>query len=179
MENINFPKRVRVYLPLIALLVLLVFLMPRVPKFHFDYRKGSPWMYETLISQFDFPILKTESQLQEEREKVGSSIIPYYRLDQSVRPQVEMKLASFDFGNQQEVGQRLSSVLSEIYSRGVLASVSPSNQTASGLIYVQKDKRAVKVPVAEVYTSETAIQKLYGSFLETYSKEKTDSLSYV
>ena len=67
MEKINFPKRFRAYLQLIALFLLLVFMMPKSPQINYDYRKGSPWMYETLIAQFDFPILKTETQLQEER----------------------------------------------------------------------------------------------------------------
>ena len=175
MENINFPKRYRVYLPLVALLVLLVFLMPRVPKFHFDYRKGSPWMYETLISQFDFPILKTEAQLQEEREAVGSSVIPYYRIDQNIRPQLESRLSALDFGKYPEVRHRLSAALSEIYSRGILAT--SSDQTPTGLIYVQKDKRAVKVPVAEVYSLESALQAIYSSVLETYTLTLDLSLS--
>ena len=175
MENINFPKRFRVYLPLIALLVLMVLLMPRTPKFHSDYRKGAPWMYETLISQFDFPILKTEAQLQEEREKVGSSVIPYFRIDQSVRPQVESRLASIDFGRHQDIRHRISAALTEIYSRGILAS-SGSEEAPSGLIYVQKDKRAVKVPVVEIYTQETARQKIYSSVLELTSREVADSL---
>ena len=176
MEKIQFPKRFRVYLPLIALLVLMVFLMPRAPKFHFDYRKGAPWMYETLMAQFDFPVLKTETQLQEERESVGSSVTPYYRIDQSVRPQVDSKLASLDFGDFPEIGHRLSSAISEIYSRGVIAISSASPQTSSGLVFVQKDKRAVKVPLAEIYTQETALQKVYSSVLEVCSKNVADSL---
>ena len=176
METRNFPKRYRVYIPLVALLALLVFLMPRAPKFHFDYRKGSPWMYETLISQFDFPVLKTEAQLQEERELVGSSVIPYYRIDQNIRPQVDAKLASLDFASFPEVGHRLSSAVSDIYSRGVIAVSSTSPQTSSGLVFVQKDKRAVKVPLAEIYTQETALQKVYSSILEICSKNFADSL---
>lgn len=176
METRNFPKRYRVYIPLVALLALLVFLMPRAPKFHFDYRKGSPWMYETLISQFDFPVLKTEAQLQEERELVGSSVIPYYRIDQNIRPQVDAKLASLDFAPFPEVGHRLSSAVSDIYSRGVIAVSSTSPQTSSGLVFVQKDKRAVKVPLAEIYTQETALQKVYSSILEICSKNFADSL---
>ena len=64
MENINFPKGFKVYLPLLVLFLLLVFMMPRDPKFYADYEKGSPWMYETLVTQFDFPVLKTAEQLQ-------------------------------------------------------------------------------------------------------------------
>lgn len=79
MEKINFPRQYKVYIPLAALFVMMVFLMPRNARFNYDYRKGSPWMYETLIAQFDFPVLKTEQQLMLEKEKVGSEVIPYYR----------------------------------------------------------------------------------------------------
>ena len=85
MEKMNFPKGIRTYLPLIALFFLLVFLMPRSPKFNFDFKKGSPWMYETLVAQFDFPVLKTEQQLMLEKEKVGSEVIPYYRYEPKVK----------------------------------------------------------------------------------------------
>ena len=93
MENINFPKGFKVYWPLLTLFILLVFMMPRAPKFHYDYKKGSPWMYETLVTQFDFPVLKTAQQLQEEREKAGSTVVPYYKLDQDAAIQAENSLA--------------------------------------------------------------------------------------
>lgn len=176
MEKINFPKRFRVYLPLIAIWVLLVILMPRAPKFHYDYRKGAPWMYETLISQFDFPILKTEAELQEEREKVGSSVIPYYRHDRSVRPQVEAKLNSLDFGKYQDLKHSISSAVSDVYARGILAASSGTPQTSSGLIYVQKDRRAMKTSVSEIYTQETALEKVYAEVLESCPRKVADSV---
>ena len=54
------PKIPRKFIPLVFVFAVLVLLMPRTAKFNYDYKKGSPWPYETLISQFDFPILKTE-----------------------------------------------------------------------------------------------------------------------
>ena len=75
MEKNNFPKGVKVYLPLVLLFVLVVFLMPRSSRFSYDYKKGAPWQYETLISQFDFPVLKTEEQYQRELEQAGSRVI--------------------------------------------------------------------------------------------------------
>ena len=84
MEKSKLPRRFRAYLPLLGLFVLILFLMPKSPKFTYDYKKGSPWMYETLVAQFDFPLLKTDAQYQEEREKAGSGITPFYRHDASV-----------------------------------------------------------------------------------------------
>ena len=62
--TVNF----RVLVPLALLFVILTLIFPRAAKFRYDYRKGSPWAYETLIAQFDFPILKTDEQL---RDKVS------------------------------------------------------------------------------------------------------------
>lgn len=147
MDKINFPRRFRVYAPLVCLFVALVFLFPKSPKFNFSYTKGSPWMYETLVAKFDFPILKTDAQLIAEREAAASSVVPYYRLDASVAEEIDRNLAEIDFGNWQSVRPVISSTLSSIYSRGVLSNESPSSP-----IYVQRNKRAEKLPVSEVYT---------------------------
>ena len=70
----KLPKIPRRFLPLIVLTLVLLVIMPRTAKFGYDYKKGSPWPYETLIAQFDFPVLKTEDQILEERDSAGSVI---------------------------------------------------------------------------------------------------------
>mgnify|MGYP003484872184 CR=1 FL=1 len=62
MEKSRFPRGYKVYFPLVLLFALLVFVMPRSPKFNYDYRKGALWMYEDFVSQFDFPLLKSEER---------------------------------------------------------------------------------------------------------------------
>ena len=74
----------RVAAPLALLFVIFTLIFPRTAKFGYDYRKGSPWEYETLIAQFDFPILKTDEQLREERSRNKTVIVPYYRYRQDV-----------------------------------------------------------------------------------------------
>lgn len=158
MEKLRFPKRIRVYLPLMVLFVLLILLMPKAPKFNYDYQKGSPWMYETLTAQFDFPILKTEAQIQQEIEKVWQSVIPYYRQNKSVSSQVEKNLFSMDLGKYSYAKSELEAAVRSIYDKGVISQLNSSDpkNTGSDLVYLQKDKRARKVPVSEVYTVETA-----------------------
>ena len=169
MENLNFPKGFKVYLPLMVLFLLLVFVMPRDPKFYADYEKGSPWMYETLVTQFDFPVLKTAQQLQEEREKAGSSVIPYYKLDQNVAAAAEKNLSAMDLDAVPGLKDRVSEALAAVYAKGILTAGldgGQSRQNAEGLIYVQKNRRAAKVPVSEVYTTETATEHIFGIFRE-------------
>ncbi len=181
MEKINFPRKFRAYLPLMALFLILVFIMPRSPKFAYDYKKGSPWMHETLVAQFDFPVLKTESQLLEEREKAGSYVTPYYRLDRKVAAKSLKELSEKDFGACEEAEVSLSDALNSIYSKGVLpASASrggfEGSQEADALVYVQKDRRAVKLPLSEVYTLEDASAAVAEAIAKALPRHDADSL---
>ena len=181
MEKINFPKRFRAYMPLIALFLLLVFFMPKSPKFNYDYRKGSPWMYETLIAQFDFPILKTEAQLQAEREKAGSNVIPYYKTDGKVAARSTGTVSALELGKWSDARVTLSDALAALYAKGILApsmeqDIEEMLQDAGGLIYVQRDRRAEKVPVTEVFTVESASSYLRDAVAADFPQCDVDSL---
>ncbi|MBO5809100.1 MAG: HDIG domain-containing protein [Bacteroidales bacterium] len=158
MEKINFPRKFKVYLPLILIFIILVFLMPRTSRFGYDYKKGAVWQYETLIAQFDFPILKTDEQYQLELENAGARVIPYYRYDAKVSSRASSVLSEADFGLLDTVKPAVSDALAEIYQIGVLSA--SAGQEPDGVIYVQKDRRAVKVPVSEVYTIDRAYEVL-------------------
>ena len=179
MEKISFPKGFKVYLPLLVLFLLLVFMMPRDPKFHYDYRKGSTWMYETLVSQFDFPVLKTAQQLQEEREKAGSSVIPFYKLDLKAQADAQAGLSSMNLDAWPGLKEALAESLSGIYAKGVLPSSSEADasvKASGGLIYVQKNRRAAKVPVAEIHTVESAVSSLRAAVEASCPGVSPDSL---
>ncbi len=179
MEKINFPRRFRAYLPLMALFLVLVFMMPRSPKFSYDYKKGSPWMHETLVAQFDFPVLKTEAQLQQEREKVGSYVIPYYRLDSKMSYQNMKSVSELDFGVCQDAKEPVSDALSAIYSRGIIsvsAEYEELSQNPDALIYVQKDRRAIKMPASEVVDAEEAAVFVTAAISKALPRHDADSL---
>lgn len=160
---------------------MLVFMMPRSPKFNYDYRKGSPWMYESLIAQFDFPVLKTDTQLQEDREKAGSDIVPYFRLDNKVAHKVQNSLSSIELGEVEGLRNSLADAVASVYSKGILSpvadlNVEESRQGSGGLIYIQKDRRAVKVPLSEVYSLDEAHNFIRESLLGKYPDVNVDSL---
>ena len=178
MEKLRFPNRFRVYFPLIVLFALLVFIMPKAPNFSYDYQKGSPWMYETLTAQFDFPVLKTQAQMQQEIEKAWQSVIPYYRVNKSVSRQAEKNLLSADLGKFSPMKSELASALRTIYDKGVISSrdASDAKVLSSELIYIQKDNRAHKVPVSEVYTTESADSIFRAAVGDKCSGADVDSL---
>ena len=130
--------------------------MPRTAKFNYDYRKGTPWPYETLISQFDFPILKTDEQIQAERDQAGTIVIPYYRYSEEVTSTVVKNAQSLDLGSNNVIRPALVTRLSEVYSKGVISDGKVkldqgSAHVSENLIYIQRNKRALQYPRTEVY----------------------------
>lgn len=181
MEKFNLPRKFKVYIPLLALFLILVFMMPRSPKFNYDYRKGSPWLHETLVAQFDFPVLKTEAQLLEEREKAGSVFIPYYKLDGKVASRSMNAVSSLELGKWSDAKVVISDVLTSLYSKGItapnaVADIEGMRTDPDALVYIQKDRRAVKVPLSEVYTLEDATAFLHESLTKAFPRCNVDSL---
>ena len=177
MDKIQFPRRFRVYIPLLILAAVITFLLPRTPKFSYDYKKGEPWAYETLVAKFDFPILKTDLQLSRERERLASEIIPYYRQDASVGFMAQTALNELDLGAHEYLRPHLSALLSDIYSRGVLGENMSQGDSSFVLktISVRRDGASVRIPVEEVYTLTTARAELRKT-VHDLSSRGTDSL---
>ncbi|MDE5954886.1 MAG: hypothetical protein K2G80_00105, partial [Bacteroidales bacterium] len=155
MEKYSLPRKLRIYIPLMCIFLLMVFLMPRSPKFNYDYSKGSPWMYETMVAQFDFPVIKTDAEFGAEREKAWSSVTPFYRHDPLVGAMAADAVASADFGEYEKARMAVSSALKNIYAKGVLPDRKvhelAMDGTSDGMIYIQKEMRAEKIPFTEVY----------------------------
>ncbi len=155
--------------------------MPRTAKFNYDYKKGSPWPYETLISQFDFPILKTEEQIQEEREAAGGLVIPYYRYSSEVTTSVIKNVQGLDLGKYNRIRPAVVTRLADIYARGVISDAHVrvqhgSAQVSEDLIYIQKDKRAATYPRSEVYKVSDAKDQLVSVLASAYPSVNLDSL---
>ena len=152
-------ERIKLALALAASVVLLVLMMPRKSSFSYDYRKGREWKNETLYAEFDFPIVKSEAQMREEKASAQHSVVPYYRFSNDV---VSKNLKAAE---SLPIGSLKSAVISSmrgIYAKGILTDegVRKSMASNSELLYVHRDKRAVKTPVAEVYKLSEARAKL-------------------
>lgn len=52
---------------------IVVYISPREAKFKYEFQKGKPWLYSDLVAPFDFPILKSEQELEEERQSYRDS----------------------------------------------------------------------------------------------------------
>lgn len=58
-----------------------LYMLPREGKFKYEFAKGRFWKHGVLISDFDFPILKTEQQLKNDRDSALRFFRPYFDLD--------------------------------------------------------------------------------------------------
>lgn len=180
----KFPRGYKVYLPLILMLVFFVFMLPRSPRFSYEYKKGEYWMYETLVAEFDFPILKTDEQLKAEKDSVRSEKIPYFDKKYSVRDtslaRLERAVLSKGIDS---IDARLKGVVEKalelIYSKGVLDPndihhyKNNSDEAVCALILDGGSEE--KVPAEEIFTLESARKHILAS-LHTAGIRKADSL---
>lgn len=176
MKLSRLPGKPGQYLPLVLLWLVLMLLMPRTAKFGYDYRKGSPWKHENLIAQFDFPILKTEEQILEEKSKSDGGIVPYYRYAADVANRNIKAAEGLDLGFLK------SPVVGEIrllYERGIVSDAGVKTDKKgdpNAVLFIQKDKRAVQRPVTEVYQESAARAKLVADLGAKYHNVNVDSI---
>ena len=179
--QISTPKIPRKFIPLAIVFAVLVLLMPRTAKFNYDYKKGTPWPYETLISQFDFPILKTDEEIQEEREQAGSIVIPYYKYSHEITTSVIKNVQGLDLGSYNSLRPAVVTRLGEIYAKGVISdgrirTEHGAAKISEELIYIQRDKRAATYPRSEVYKVSDARDQLVALLARSYPSVNLDSL---
>lgn len=175
------PKIPRRLLPLAIVFAVLVLFMPRTAKFNYDYRKGSPWPYETLVSQFDFPILKTEEELIAERDKADGGTIPYYRFSEEVVNNSVKSIQGLDFGKYARLRPAIASGMADIYAKGVISDAKEKLDRGYGVlsdevIYIQRNKRASEYPRSEVYKVSDARNQLVADISRAYPDVNLDSL---
>lgn len=181
MKRINISHPYRVFVPLAILFVTLLLIFPRMGKFNYDYKRGSPWMYEPLVAQFDFPILKTDAQIEEEKSLLGSSVVPYFRYSDAVVHERMELVEKLDLGSCNTYKPEILNAFVRLYGSGILSGSGsdylPAGKTFdSNVIFIQKDRRARKVPSSEVYTLQEARDFLLLFLTEAELECNVDSL---
>jgi len=132
------------------------------------------------LAQFDFPILKTEEQIREEKSKSKSQVIPYYRYRQDIVDNCRKAAEGIDMGAYSYLRPVVVSSLSDIFSNGIVPDegvrLDGNADPSSSILYVQKDKRALKKPVSEVFKESEAKNKLLSEVSAKYPKINVDSV---
>ena len=177
-----FPKSYKVYFSLFILFLILIFILPTKGKFNYNYKRGNTWMYETLVAQYDFPLLKSFEQIETEKGKVMSNIIPYYRNSGSVLKSKLNEFSNLDFGEFSNIKPIIRLNIISMYERGIFADNNELNLEGSAyldskVVYVEKDRKMMKYLESELNTVKTAQQTLKSILAQNVLNVNTDSLA--
>lgn len=94
-------------------IAIVVNFLPREGKFKYEFQRGKPWMHETLIAPYDFPIYKSQKQIKAERDSILENFSPYFRYDSTIlQSQVKQFTEAYN--------KRLKVAFKEKYAEGEL-----------------------------------------------------------
>ncbi len=94
-------------------IAIIVNFLPREGKFKYEFQRGKPWMHETLIAPYDFPIYKSQKQIKAERDSILENFSPYFRYDSTIlQSQVKQFTEAYN--------KRLKVAFKEKYAEGEL-----------------------------------------------------------
>ncbi|MDO8930287.1 MAG: hypothetical protein Q7W54_15035, partial [Bacteroidota bacterium] len=149
-------------------LIFLIF--PGESRFKYEFQKGSPWRHETLIAPFDFAIMKTEAEIKTENDSLLKKYRPYFTFDtlvgRSAINEFSVAISKFTESDEKikssDLFQELPGILDKIYKTGILQQSTDSYKELAGKseIMVIKGQKAIKTPVAQLFSIKTAYSKL-------------------
>ena len=140
--------------------IFLLYLFPREGKFKYEFQKGRLWQYPNYYAPFDFSILKSEKEIQSDKDAVFKTLKPYFRSDLSVKKEVIEKYpdAFNTYFSEKSNPILLDSLynfgikfLNQIYTYGVL----PPNYIHQGNpeVYLIQDKLEITLEIDEIFRS--------------------------
>ncbi len=65
-------------------IIIVFFILPSEGRFGLDFEKNGIWRHDDYMAPFNFPIYKTEKQLQEEKDSLLKGFNPYFDFDTSI-----------------------------------------------------------------------------------------------
>ena len=170
---------------ILASSLLILYIFPFGGQFKYEFQKGRAWQYPDFYSPFDFSILKTDDEINKDKEEVLKSLKPYLRSDISLRNQVfknySIEFYNF-FGNENLKIQKDSlynfgfQQLNEIYKFGVL----PPNYIHKGneSIFLIQKQTEISIDINELFRPEAIFdflnKKLVNSLYNDYEDLFTD-----
>jgi putative nucleotidyltransferase with HDIG domain len=208
--RLNFPSEIRnnyykiqkVILFLLAT-ILIVWMFPNKASFKFEFQKGKPWLHETLIAPYDFPVYKSSEQLVDEQDQLSNNLKLTFVLDESVYDikaeefisNFEQKWATdkkvtkdarFTFfnlnkkKNKKTKKEKLANyglkVLQNLYATGIIQMVDDIEFKDSDYeIIVMKQNVGEVLRLGDLFTIESASKKAYD--LKNISEEESNFLS--
>ena len=171
----RFWNTIQIALIYITAILLVYFMFPREGKFRYEYTKNKPWMHENLVAPFDFPIFKSDQQIQRETDSLTNSQLLYFFQDTVAgNNMVESFIRDYNSiastmdpdGRINErwsiMRQVVAGALQEIYALGIIErhSVLEEKIPEQTHVMLMKDDLAEEFPLSAFYTLRSAYEYL-------------------
>jgi len=125
------------FLMTLASICVIVFTLPKQAKFSYDIEKGRIWNQKDLISPYNFAILKTQQEIENDEKTALASITPIYQLDADIgnrerdgfKGDLNVKWHTAGLKDRQKAEYLATGdqLLKEVYDRGIL-NLNPSKR---------------------------------------------------
>ena len=157
---------------------VITYFMPKEGKFNYEFDINTPWKYGLLQASFDFPIYKSEEQVQKEQDSLLVYYQPYFMMDKNVEKSMQTKLR--DDYNQTlkyllpsiDYYRHISRTLKRIYDRGLLSTGDAQLLADDSISHVQiVDKNmATNQAADQLFTVKGAYEYLLNEDTLHYNK---------
>lgn len=172
------------YLMMLASVCVIVFTLPKQAKFRYEYDRGRIWTQKDLISPYNFAILKTPQEIENDQQEALRSVTPIYQLDDNVgQQQIEGYKNDFEIkwhnsglnDKQKQIYFDLGvNLLKEIYDRGLLSLNPKYQQSQENYPITVLDKNvATDKNTADLYTKDKALNYCEQTLNKRKSIDKT------
>ena len=164
---------------------IIVWFLPRGERAIMNFDIGRPWPYSRFIAPYDFPIFKTDAQIQIEHDSIQALYEPYYEL----RPRVEVQQVdafrqAIRKADAEEcpVNYRvfIETTFHEIYQRGIISTsdLQTLQQEGRTAIRIFEANEASSYPVKELFTEKSAYEYLmHRADEQSFSRQKLQNLN--
>lgn len=169
----------------------ITYLFPREGKFSLEYSKGEPWKHNILIAPYNFPIMKSLSDIKDDRDSLMSNFRPYFLFD-SVRVkdqtaqltrELKMKEINSRFYNQYRDSLIAETVelMQKYYKRGIILLPEEYLSASKNLeLMVVRGSYAEPFGLSELLTPKEAYTllsaDLVNAFASKYRRDRVEQL---
>lgn len=191
----------RVWITALTVAIIVWFLPRNSNSKRYNYDVGKPWMYQSFIAQFDFPIYKSEDAIKQEQDSILKELMPYYNYDPT-REKKELERFNKDFSSELTgLSHHYRAIIIDrihrLYSAGIMNTpeYNAIAHDSTNMVKVVDGKSATPIEIGCIYSTMSAyeallkdeelskdralLQKLnLTNYLEpnlTYDKEKTET----
>ena len=157
---------------------IISYFMPKEGKFNYDFELDTPWKYGLLQASFDFPIHKSEQQIQKEQDSLLVLYQPYFDVDKNVEKNMLQKLRE-DYNQHlkhslpsSDYIRHIERTLKHIYEKGVLSVQDAqllADDSIQSILLVDKNV-ATSQSVDRLFTVKGAYEHLLNTDTLHYSK---------